>query len=149
MKDFSNKQPWVLKKIVFPQHTDHAGVMWHGCYLNWLEEARVKALSEVGISYTELVRNNYEMPVVDLSIKYINSISHGEEVLLNSWLLTSKGIRMPWKTVFVRNNGETLAEAIVFLVLLKVNERSTRVVRRMPDYISKALLKLQAGPSNE
>ena len=34
--------PWVLQRRVLPQHTDHAGVMWHGAYLAWLEEARVE-----------------------------------------------------------------------------------------------------------
>ena len=34
-----------------PQHTDHAGVMWHGVYVAWLEEARVEALSAAGLSY--------------------------------------------------------------------------------------------------
>ena len=65
--------PWVLKKIVLPQHTDHAGVMWHGSYLNWLEEARVDALAKVGLSYSNLSQNGYEMPVVELNIKYIKS----------------------------------------------------------------------------
>ena len=27
--------PWKLSKLVLPQHTDHAGVMWHGTYVNW------------------------------------------------------------------------------------------------------------------
>ena len=34
---------WLLERRVLPQHTDHAGVMWHGAYLAWLEEARVEA----------------------------------------------------------------------------------------------------------
>ena len=25
-------RPWRLRKRVLPQHTDHAGVMWHGAY---------------------------------------------------------------------------------------------------------------------
>ena len=37
--------PWRLCKRVLPQHTDHAGVMWHGAYVAWLEEARVEALN--------------------------------------------------------------------------------------------------------
>ena len=44
--------------------------MWHGAYLNWLEEARIEALSEVGCSYQELSAEGYELPVVSLSINY-------------------------------------------------------------------------------
>lgn len=44
-------RPWRLRKRVLPQHTDHAGVMWHGAYVAWLEEARVEALCAAGLSY--------------------------------------------------------------------------------------------------
>ncbi len=47
-ENFETK-PWLLDKLVLPQNTDHAGVMWHGSYLTWLEEARVKALFLAGI----------------------------------------------------------------------------------------------------
>ena len=43
--------PWRLDKRVLPQHTDHGGVMWHGAYVGWLEEARVEALAAVGLPY--------------------------------------------------------------------------------------------------
>ena len=33
---------YTLTKRVLPQHTDYAGVMWHGAYVQWLEEARVR-----------------------------------------------------------------------------------------------------------
>jgi len=52
----NSKPVWKIEKIVLPQHADHAGVMWHGKYFNWLEESRINALSEVGISYFELTK---------------------------------------------------------------------------------------------
>ena len=48
------EQPWVLQRRVLPQHTDHAGVMLHGAYLAWLEEARVEALAQAGLAYSDL-----------------------------------------------------------------------------------------------
>ena len=50
----NSKPVWKIEKIVLPQHADHAGVMWHGTYFNWLEESRINALLEVGLSYFEL-----------------------------------------------------------------------------------------------
>ena len=38
------ERAWCCSKRVLPQHTDHAGVLWHGAYVAWLEEARVEAL---------------------------------------------------------------------------------------------------------
>ena len=141
--------PWLLRKFVLPQHTDHAGVMWHGFYLNWLEEARVDALAQVGLPYSDLSISGYEMPVVDLQIRYIDSLIHGDVVVLKSWLLEQKGARYPWKTTFHRANGKLCAEALVDLVLLKREESRSRVLRRAPAYISEALGDLQQGPCRE
>ena len=43
----STNNRWRLIKTVLPQHTDHAGVMWHGSYLNFLEEGRIDALDKI------------------------------------------------------------------------------------------------------
>ena len=56
------KPVWKIEKIVLPQDADHAGVMWHGKYFNWLEESRINALSKVGISYFELTKNGLDLP---------------------------------------------------------------------------------------
>ena len=56
--------PWQTTKQVLPQHTDHAGVMWHGTYVNWLEEARLDALTAVGLPYSAISAAQVELPVV-------------------------------------------------------------------------------------
>ena len=66
----NSKPVWKIEKIVLPQHADHVGVMWHGKYFNWLEESRINALSEVGISYFELTKNGLDLPLINTSIKY-------------------------------------------------------------------------------
>tara|TARA_Y100001968_G_scaffold333393_1_gene395979 strand:+ start:235 stop:678 length:444 start_codon:yes stop_codon:yes gene_type:complete len=146
MTNITGKNPWILKKIVLPQHTDHAGVMWHGSYLNWLEEARINALLNVGLSYADLSKICYELPVVDLKIKYINSCHHGEEILLKSWALDSKGIRLPWKTIFFKSDQTIAAEANVNLVLLRKIESGISVIRNKPKFISNFIDKLIIGP---
>ena len=137
--------PWKLLKRVLPQHTDHAGVMWHGAYLSWLEEARVEALAQVGLTYQELSSKGFEMPVVALQINYINALKHGEIVLLESYSLPRSLARWPWKTNFLRN-GLIVAKAKVDLVLVKKIGTESRLIREAPNQISSSLLKLQLGP---
>tara|TARA_Y100001968_G_C19432322_1_gene757764 strand:+ start:102 stop:545 length:444 start_codon:yes stop_codon:yes gene_type:complete len=139
------KNHWRINKIVLPQHTDHAGVMWHGCYLNFLEEARLNALSKVGINYSYLSNNGFEMPVVELQIKYLNSCNHGDEIILNSWILEFDGIKLPWKTTFQKMNGDLAAEAIVKLVLIEKIKSGFKVIRKRPPFIDQAIKDLQRG----
>ena len=71
---------WTLTKRVLPQHTDYAGVMWHGAYVQWLEEARVEALQAAGLGYAAMTAMGVDMPVVSLQLEYRHPLRHGDEV---------------------------------------------------------------------
>ena len=145
MNDLTNKKKWKLTKNILPQHTDHAGVMWHGSYFNFLEEARIDALNKIGITYSKLSQEGYEIPVVSAQIKYKKSFFHGEKVLLISQYNLVNKIRLNCKTSFVKVNGEIGAEALVELVVVKRKNDSIKVVRELPAEIEKILFLLEEG----
>jgi acyl-CoA thioester hydrolase len=136
---------WLLQRRVLPQHTDHAGVMWHGTYLAWLEEARVEALAAVGLAYSDLSARGLELPVVSLHIDYRQSLLHGEAVQLWSELLPQRGLKWPWRSRFVKGDGAVAAEAQVELVLIErpaMLGGSARLLRRPPADLARALAAL-------
>ena len=90
----NSKPVWKIEKIVLPQHADHAGVMWHGKYFNWLEESRINALSEVGISYFELTKNGLDLPLINTSIKYKSPLFLGEKITIESEFNIDKSPRI-------------------------------------------------------
>jgi len=96
--------------------------MWHGAYLSWMEEARVEALSAAGLAYADLSASGLELPVVNLSIQYRQALLHGETVALYSWVLSRRGVKLPWRTAFVKADGSVAAEANVELVLVELVE---------------------------
>ena len=144
MSENKEKNPWQLKKLVLPQHTDHAGVMWHGSYLNWLEEARINAISSVGLEYKDISNAGFEMPVVELKVRYLFPIFNGAEVTLESFFSIGKGPRWRFDTNFIQDSSKLVAIAHVDLVV--INKNSFSVIRKKPDYISNALINLQKGP---
>jgi len=139
---------WKLIKTVLPQHTDHAGVMWHGSYLNFLEEGRIDALEKVGLPYSKLSKNGFEIPVISSQIRYKKSFIHGEKVLLMSQFKLEKNIRLICNTLFLKSNGDIGAEAKIELVLVKKINDSIKVVRELPVEIKNILLMLEEGPKN-
>ena len=141
-------QPWTLRRRVLPQHTDHAGVMWHGAYLAWLEEARVEALASVGLEYSALSARGLELPVVSLSIDYRQALLHGDQVELRSRVEPRRGVSMPWRSWFVRADGAIAAQARVELVLvdLSAGAQRRRLRRRLPDDLAAAVAALERGP---
>ena len=136
--------PWICRKQVLPQDTDHAGVLWHGSYVAWLEEARVQALAEAGLAYAELSAQGLELMVVDLRLRYMQALAHGEAVELHSWLQPQAGVRLPFMTRFIKADGALAAEAVVTLVL--VDRQRGRLQRQQPPGLVKALRRLAAGP---
>lgn len=140
--------PWVLQRRVLPQHTDHAGVMWHGAYLAWLEEARVEALDRAGLAYSALSARGLELPVVSLAIDYHQALLHGDRVRLESHVLPRRGLRLPWRSRFVSATGAVAATAQVELVLLdrSAGPEQRRLVRRLPADLDAAVQALVRGP---
>ena len=146
MNDFTNKKYWNLTKIVLPQHTDHAGVMWHGSYLHFLEEGRIEALNNIGITYSKLSKQGYEIPVISAQIKYKIPFAHGEKILLKSQFNLVNKIRLNCRTLFLKVNGDIGAEALVELVLVRKENDSIKLLRKFPPEIKKIFLLLEEGP---
>ncbi len=148
MNEFINKKEWNLTKTVLPQHTDHAGVMWHGSYFHFLEEGRIDALNKAGITYSLLSKKGYEIPVISAQIKYKISFTHGETILLKSQFKIVNKIRLNCKTLFLKVNGDIGAEALIDLVLVRKKNDSIKLVKEFPSEINKIFLQLEEGPRN-
>jgi len=106
------KKTWEIKKIVLPQHSDHAGVMWHGTYFNWLEEARISALSKVGIDYIDLTNKGYELPLIETSIRYVSPLFLGENISIETQFNITKSPKIEIYSKFINKSKKvmTLAE---------------------------------------
>ena len=134
------KKIWKIEKLVLPQHSDHAGVMWHGTYFDWLEEGRINALSKAGINYVDLTKNGFELPLIDTSIKYISPLFLGDNITIESIFKISKSPKIKIYSKFMNKSKKVLTMAEVNLVL--INKNSFSIIRKRPDFISKAFLKL-------
>jgi acyl-CoA thioester hydrolase len=148
------KRGWRLRRRVLPQHTDHAGVMWHGAYLGFLEEARVEALAAAGLDYSDLSARGLELPVVALSIQYRQALVHGEALELWSTIQPRRGLRLPWHSTFLNGEGDVAAEARVELVLVQLPTTGAkpaprRLLRRLPEDLERAIERLGLGPNGQ
>ena len=135
---------WELKKKVLPQHTDHAGVVWHGTYLNWLEESRIDSIGKAGIRYVELLNRGFEMPVYKIEIKYLMPIMIGDEIIVKSSFIINKGPRIKVNSTFTNLRNKIHAEASIDIVL--INKETFKVVRKRPLFLEHCLNNLRKGP---
>ena len=136
----NKRKIWKINKTVLPQHSDHAGVMWHGTYFNWLEEGRINALSKAGINYFDLTKNGFELPLVESKIKYILPLYVGDNIRIESLFSIDKNPKIKINSKFINENNKVLTLAEVNLVL--VDKNNFTIIRKRPDFISNAFLKL-------
>ena len=136
----NEKKIWKINKTVLPQDADHAGVMWHGNYFNWLEEGRINALSKAGINYFDLCKKGFELPLIDASIKYILPLYLGEKIVVESSFNIGKSPKIIVDSKFINESKMVLTVAKVNLVL--VDKDNFSIIRKRPDFISNAFLKL-------
>ena len=136
----NTKKIWEINKTVLPQHSDHAGVMWHGTYFNWLEEGRINALSQSGINYFDVTKRGFELPLINASIKYILPLCLGDDIKIQSLFYIGKSPKIKINSKFINESKKIMTIAEVSLVLVDKNNFS--IIRKRPDFITKAFLKL-------
>ena len=107
---------------------------------NWLEESRINALLEVGISYFELTKKGLDLPLINSSIKYKSPLFLGEKITIESEFNIGKTPRINVISKFLNKKKETLTIAEVNLVL--INKMNFSIIKKRPDFLSDALIKL-------
>jgi len=121
-----------------PHHTDYAGIVWHGTYLTWMEEARVEYLRSIGIEFADLVSMGCDLPVVELSLRYHLPIRLGVSALVKARLVESKGVRINWDyEIQSCDRQEIFLTGTV--VLVGVDREKGKIMRQLPPQVQDAL----------
>jgi len=127
--------------IVYPHHTDYAGIVWHGTYVNWMEETRVAFLRSHGIDFADWVNSGVDLPVVDLNLRYRQSLRMGMIALIKAWTEPRRGVRLIWQyDIQNQATGETCVLGTV--TLAPVDRETRRVLRRLPEPLASDLARL-------
>lgn len=62
--------------------TDMMGVVYHGNYLPWFEVGRTTLLKECGLPYTELEKQGYYLPVLEVGCKYLRPARYDDTITI-------------------------------------------------------------------
>lgn len=125
----------------YPHHTDYAGIVWHGTYLSWMEEARVECLRSMGVEYADLVALGCDMPVIDLSIRYHQQIRMGMAAIVRTRLANFEKVRINWDYQIQSPDGQELY-ATARVTLVAVDREKGKIMRQLPPGVKAVLNKL-------
>ena len=68
-------------EVEVPFHdVDLAGIVWHGHYLKYLENARWALMDCLGFGLDAMLSSGFGWPIVDLQVKYLRASRYGERL---------------------------------------------------------------------
>lgn len=118
-----------------------SAALWHGSYIAWLEEARVRYLLFRELPYDELLNDyNTELVVRDLNIRYMSPLRLGDQARVTIRLGESTNkVRISIKTQFIRSLDEKLC-ATAEVTVVPIDTATGSIRRRWPEPLKRALL---------
>jgi acyl-CoA thioester hydrolase len=66
---------------------DMVGVVWHGHYLRYLENARWALMNHLGYGFDRMVAAGFVWPIVELQTKYVNPARFGDRLRVRASLV--------------------------------------------------------------
>lgn len=125
----------------YPHHTDYGGIVWHGTYVAWMEEARVECLRSIGIEFANLVALGCDLPVVEFAARYHQSIRMGMAAIVKTRMAAIEGVRINWDYHIQSVDGNDLF-VTARATLVAVDREKGKIMRQLPPSVKDALLKL-------
>jgi acyl-CoA thioester hydrolase len=64
--------------------TDQMGVVYYANYLRWFEKGRSEFLRQLELPYTEIERQGFHFPVVEVSCRYLQSARYDDLIQIET-----------------------------------------------------------------
>jgi len=107
------------------------GLVHHGSYINYFEEARISWISNLGFSYSEMEKSGIILPVSKLNVSYLRPAYFDDDLVVNVELAELPTSRLIFNYT-IKNKDEVVVTGITVLAFLN---KETKKPVRCPDYM--------------
>ena len=88
-----------IKITPFEHHTkyhetDQQGIIHTSNYLNWIEDARMNLMEQMGLSFKQMLDMEITSPVISHSIEYRSQVKFDETIVVDTKLVSYDGHEM-------------------------------------------------------
>ena len=122
----------IERKVSF-HDLDAMGVVWHGHYLLYMEEAREAFLNKYGTGYMQMLDAGYFEPITHLNLNYKGSFVYGDQMRIEIEYEPSYKACIIFKYRFFRvSDGKLMTEATTTQHFVTKERRELELLR--PDF---------------
>lgn len=73
---------------------DPLGIVWHGHYIRYFEDGREAFGKMHGLSYLDVFKKGFVIPVVEVNCHYKKSLKYGDTILVETIFIPSESAKM-------------------------------------------------------
>ena len=104
--------------------TDAMGIIWHGNYLRFFEDARESFGNAYGLTYLDIYRSGYFTPIVKSDVDYKSPIHYGDKVNASAKYIPVAAAKIIFEYEVVNlSTGKLCAVGKTIQVFLNAKER--------------------------
>ena len=111
--------------------TDQMGLVHHGSYINYFEEARIAWISNLGFSYSEMEKSGIILPVSKLNVNYLRPAYFDDDLLVSVDLAELPTSRLIFNYT-IKKEEEVIVTGTTVLAFLN---KETKKPVKCPDYM--------------
>jgi acyl-CoA thioester hydrolase len=120
--DPSNPAPlkMTLQRQVRFEEVDSMGIVWHGRYIGYFEEARVALGHKYGVSYSDFIRNQIPVPIRQISVDHLEPLFFEDTIEIDAILHWTEAARINFEYK-IRKNGNVVCTGHSIQLMLDTN----------------------------
>ena len=102
---------------------DSMQIVWHGEYVRYFEDGREAFGKQYGLDYMSIYREGYMVPIVDLTCQFKQSLSFGEEAIVETRYIACEAAKIKFEYVIYRASDQSVvATGSTMQVFLNLNK---------------------------
>ncbi|MCF8467619.1 MAG: acyl-CoA thioesterase [Sneathiella sp.] len=119
---------------------DPMGIVWHGNYARFFEQARCALLDKMDYNYQQMSDSGYAWPIVEMRIKYVRPIRFPQDVTVTATLAEYENrLKINYLIVDSVNSGKLTKG---FTIQVAVDKKTDEMLFQSPSVLYRKVEKL-------
>jgi acyl-CoA thioester hydrolase len=131
----------IQRRVRF-EEVDSMGIVWHGCYPSYFEDARVALGHRYGISYSDFIREQIPVPVRQMQIDYLGPLRFEDDMDITAILHWSDAARINFEYEIRNAQGPLVCTGYTVQMML---DRDLNILLAPPPFFAEFLQRWKQG----
>ncbi len=111
-------------KVSF-EDIDYMGIVWHGNYMRYMEQARCDLFEKLNYTYIDMKNDNYAYPVAKMKVKYIKPAEFRDILVIKTEIISVEPSLEIKYIFYSKKTNQKLFEGYTMQIAIDVRTRES------------------------